>query len=290
MTGRRPSGRDGRGPKGPRARAPGRDRRPPAVRGRSRPPGDPTAAGDQAGERSEDAAPPERGEPTEDAGAPERAAGPAGERPDATPPAGQAAGPAGRLSDPDLLTGRLFFAVPVPGPARAPLEAVLGDVERLLPRARLTAAGGWHLTLAFLGQVRAELADAVVRVGEAAAAAARPVRLTLEGGGAFPSARRARVLWAGVGGDAEALVELAAALTAACRAAGLRSEERPLVPHLTLARLPEPAPVPPEALDLVISAAAAAPPWQARSLACYRSTLTNRGARYQVVRSFPLGG
>jgi RNA 2',3'-cyclic 3'-phosphodiesterase len=197
---------------------------------------------------------------------------------------------AGTLSDPDLLTGRLFFAVPVPGPSRAPLEAALPTLEPLLPGARLTAPGGWHLTLAFLGQVRAELADAVVQVGEAATAGVPAARVRLDGAGAFPSPGRARVLWAGIGGDAEVLVRLAAALAAECRAAGLRAEDRPLVPHLTLARFPASAAVPGPALDLVADAAAAGPPWNARELACFRSTVTNRGARYRVVRTFPLGG
>jgi 2'-5' RNA ligase len=99
------------------------------------------------------------------------------------------------------------------------------------------------------------------------------------------------VLWAGIGGDAEVLVGLAAALATACRAAGLRSEEGPLHPHLTLARFSTPAPVAAEALDLVAGAAADSPPWEARELACYRSILGGpRGARYRVVREFPLAG
>jgi RNA 2',3'-cyclic 3'-phosphodiesterase len=195
------------------------------------------------------------------------------------------------VADPDLLSGRLFFAVPVPGAAREPLEAALPRLEPLLGAARIAPPGGWHLTLAFLGQVQPELADEVVRVGEAAVAGVPPARLRLEGAGTFPGGRRARVLWAGVGGDAEVLVRLAAALAAACRAAGLRSEDRPLHPHLTLARFSTPAPVPREALDLVAEAAAAGPPWEARELACYRSTLGGpRGARYRVVREFPLTG
>jgi RNA 2',3'-cyclic 3'-phosphodiesterase len=196
------------------------------------------------------------------------------------------------VADPDLLAGRLFFGVPFPGPARAPLEAALPRLEPLLAGARLAPPGGWHLTLAFLGQVQPELADEVVRVGEAAVAGISPARLRLEGAGTFPEGRRAaRVLWAGIGGDAEVLVRLAAALSDACKAAGLRSEERPLHPHLTLARLSTPAPVPSEALDLVAGAAAAGPSWEARELACYRSTLGGpRGARYRVVREFPLGG
>ena len=196
------------------------------------------------------------------------------------------------VTDPDLLTGRLFFAVPVPGAARAPLEAALPRLSPLLGGARVIPPGGWHLTLAFLGQVRPELADEVVRVGEAAVAGAPPARLRLEGAGTFPEGRRAaRVLWAGVGGDAEVLVRLAAALASAAKAAGLRSEERPLVPHLTLARFSAPAPVPPEALDLIAGAAAASPSWEARGLACYRSILGGpRGARYRVLREFPLAG
>jgi 2'-5' RNA ligase len=196
------------------------------------------------------------------------------------------------VTDPDLLTGRLFFAVPVPGAARAPLEAALPRLSPLLGGARVTPPGGWHLTLAFLGQVQPELADEVVRVGEAAVAGVPPARLRLEGAGTFPERRRsARVLWAGIGGDAEVLVRLAAALATAAKAAGLRFEERPLVPHLTLARFSTPAPVPPEALDLVAGAAAASPSWEARELACYRSILGGpRGARYRVLREFPLAG
>jgi RNA 2',3'-cyclic 3'-phosphodiesterase len=195
------------------------------------------------------------------------------------------------VADPDLLSGRLFFAVPVPGPARAPLEATLPRLGSLLSGARVTPPGGWHLTLAFLGQVRPELADEVVRVGETAVAGVPPARLRLEGAGTFPPGRRARVLWAGIGGDAEVLVRLAAALSAACKAAGLRFEDRPLHPHLTLARFSTPAPVPQEALDLVAGAAADGQPWEARELACYRSTLGGpRGARYRVLREFPLAG
>jgi 2'-5' RNA ligase len=201
-------------------------------------------------------------------------------------------GPDPTVADPDLLAGRLFFGVPVPGPARAPLEAALPRLEPLLPGARLAPPGGWHLTLAFLGQVQPEMADEVVRVGEAAVAGVGPARLRLEGAGTFPeSGRKARVLWTGIGGDTETRVRLAAALSSACKAAGLRSEDRALAPHLTLARFSTPAPVPQEALDLVAAAAAESEPWEARELACFRSTLGGpRGARYRVVREFPLTG
>src|SRR5262245_13026982 len=115
----------------------------------------------------------------------------------------------GRLSafgDPDLLTGRLFFALAVPNPVKAPLAAAPPTLSRLLPRARFSSPASWHLTLAFLGQVRAEFGGDVVTVGEAAAAAApRRLTLNLDGAGGFPTTDRARLLWTGVGGDLEAL-------------------------------------------------------------------------------------
>jgi 2'-5' RNA ligase len=193
------------------------------------------------------------------------------------------------LADPDLLSGRLFFAVPVPGASRARLEAVLPQVARALPGARIATAAGWHLTLAFLGQVRPESAAEVVRVGETAVVGVPVANLRLDGAGGFPTPRRARVLWAGVGGEVEVLAGLARTLAEECRRAGLRYEERELQPHLTMARLQKPMALPAPALELVASAAAASPPWQARELCCYRSILSRSGARYQVIRRFPLG-
>ena len=198
--------------------------------------------------------------------------------------------PDATLADPDLLTGRLFFAVPVPNPSKAPIEALLPEVSRAVPEARMTSASGWHLTLAFLGQVRPESAADVVKVGETAVVGVSPVRLHLEGAGGFPNARKARVLWVGVAGEVEVLTRVAATLAEECRRAGLRFEERDLHPHLTLARLNRPAPLPDRIIEQVSAATPSSPPWRARELCCYRSTLSRTGARYEVVRSFPFAG
>jgi 2'-5' RNA ligase len=194
------------------------------------------------------------------------------------------------LADPDLLTGRLFFAVPVPNPSKAPIEALLPEVSRAVPEARMTSPSGWHLTLAFLGQVRPESAADVVKVGESAVEGVSPVQLHLEGAGWFPNTRKARVLWVGVAGEVDVLTRLAATLAEECRRAGLRHEERELHPHLTLARINRPGPVPDQAIEQISAATSASPAWQARELCCYRSTLTRSGARYQVVRTFPFAG
>ena len=63
-----------------------------------------------------------------------------------------------------------------------------------------------------------------------------PFTVTLGGAGAFPSARRATVLWLGVSTGAEELGALAGAITAATAPLGFVADDRPFRPHLTLAR------------------------------------------------------
>jgi len=193
------------------------------------------------------------------------------------------------LTDPDLVSGRLFFGLPVPSSARGPLEAVVPELERLMPKATFTLPAGWHLTFAFLGQVRPERTDQVVEAGERVAAAGRPLSLRLAGAGVFPDLGPARVLWAGLAGDVEAAEAISSELGAACRAVGLLQEDRPFRGHLTLARLGKPAAVPAEALGLAAEAADGCPAWEARELCCFRSQVSRRGARYEVVRRFRLG-
>ncbi len=94
----------------------------------------------------------------------------------------------------------------------------------------------WHLTLLFLGAVPEDRVGPLVTAAAPAVAAAPPMALRLAGGGRFGSVRRPQVAWAGVDGDVEPLVELAARLADAARGCRLPVEERPFRPHLTLGR------------------------------------------------------
>jgi 2'-5' RNA ligase len=84
-----------------------------------------------------------------------------------------------------------------------------------------------HLTLRFLGEVGAERVAAVRQAVAEAAAASRPLELVVTGAGGFPSPRRPRVLWLGVGGEVAALWALAADLEARLAAIGLEPGARP---------------------------------------------------------------
>jgi 2'-5' RNA ligase len=182
--------------------------------------------------------------------------------------------------------GRAFLAVVPPAAVLDAVAARLaplapGEALRWLPRPQ------WHVTLQFLGPVD----DA-----EHLAAALEPVLATrtrctaqLAGGGAFPTPRRATVLWIGVE-PAGALAGLAAtvtAVTAVTAELGHVTEPRRYHPHLTVARAARPRPMT-RAVD-ALGADPVGPPWTVAEVALVQSDLRPDGARHTVWRPLPLG-
>lgn len=175
-----------------------------------------------------------------------------------------------------------------------PPEAALADLAGAVAPLReaagapaWTAVERWHLTLLFLGAVPADLlAPLTQRVGEEVSAAP-PMTLHLAGGGRFGSVRRPQVLWAGLGGDVEALAALAARLGRTARALRLDVEDRPFRPHLTLGRWRPGRPADATLADRL--AGYRGPEWSVAEVALVRSTL-GPGARHDRLAGWPPGG
>ncbi|MFJ6698120.1 RNA 2',3'-cyclic phosphodiesterase [Streptomyces sp. NPDC091272] len=129
-------------------------------------------------------------------------------------------------------TVRAFVALAPPDEAKAELEQALRPAYDAHPRLRWNRIEDWHITLAFLGELPVGKV-ALLRPPLAGLAAGRsPLSLSLCGGGHFDE----RVLWSGVGGDLDALHRLATEVRDVVRDCGIPFEDRPLRPHLTLAR------------------------------------------------------
>ncbi len=146
-----------------------------------------------------------------------------------------------------------------------------------------------HLTLQFLGGVPEERVE---DVGAAVAAAARTIpalHLELQGTGAFPSARRARVLWAGIGGDLEGLTALVAELGRRLSPLGFPPEARAFSAHLTLGRSRDPRGLPGLAAALAHVADTGSPRWRATDVVLFQSRLSPAGPIYQALARAPLG-
>lgn len=178
---------------------------------------------------------------------------------------------------------RLFVALPVPDDVREALARVVEPVRRDRGGLRWTRPEGWHLTVAFLGEVDEARVGEVTQVLAAVAAQHAPVVLSLDGPGRFGK----RVLWVGVDDvPTGAVAALGAVLQQQLAAAGLPVQQREVHAHLTLARAGR-APV-----DHDTTTAVEVPDrrWTAAELVLVRSRLGGGPARYEELASAPLGG
>ena len=179
---------------------------------------------------------------------------------------------------------RLFVAVAVPAEAASSIETAIRPVKAALPGARWTPPERRHLTLRFLGSTDPErvpwLEDRLTR----AAAGWAPFIVAVRGLGAFPSTRRARVLWVGLDDADGSLGRLAAGVQESI-AAEYPPDRRPFSPHVTVARCDPPVALamPEGAPALEIGSLAV------REMSLVRSHLGS-APRYETLASFPLGG
>ena len=141
---------------------------------------------------------------------------------------------------------RLFTAIELGYVVCARAGALVDTLRRRAAQSAPNAKVTWvapqrmHLTLRFIGEVDDVRAESIV------AALRPPMELTpfdvrWEGLGAFPSRGAPRVLWVAAAGGIEHLRDAERMVSDRLASLGIAREERPYSPHLTLARVREPA-------------------------------------------------
>lgn len=179
----------------------------------------------------------------------------------------------------------MFVAVPLDDDTRHALAARLTEeVGDDLP-GRPVAPENWHLTLRFLGEVEDPVVDRIVAALDTAPLGV-PFPVRWGGLGAFPSARRAQVVWVGLSAGEEAMARLAVSVDEALQAAGIERSDRPFRPHLTVSRL-RPTGSVDHALEKVDDLAIR---MEVDRVTLFESRLRRGGAQYGVIEEFPLGG
>lgn len=187
--------------------------------------------------------------------------------------------------------GRRFVAVPVPDAARVLLEAARAPALAAHPELTWTRPEGWHLTVAFCGEVPGDTLPAVARAVGEVAAEHDPLDVRTAG------ARRlddAALVVAFDDVPRGALARFGDALQARLAADGLPVHRRAVAPHVTLARAGRRVVGRPGAGRRELDAAAAAvAPVSARfpveTVAVLRSELGDGPARYVAELEVPLG-
>jgi len=193
-----------------------------------------------------------------------------------------------RAARPEAKPLRLFIAVDVPEDVKAELSAALARFRDRIPGSRWTRSEGWHVTLKFLGTTWPRLMDEVSAAVRSAAEAGGAFETKLTQMGVFPSARRARVVWAGLSDPDGRFPSIVQRLDDLLED-DFAPEERAFTPHLTLARFNPPRDIREFAPDLV-GASVASERFPVDRLVLYRSHLSPAGARYESLLDAPFGG
>ena len=187
---------------------------------------------------------------------------------------------------------RLFVAVALdPDLIRAAgsfVDTLRGRAARLAPHARLSwvTPERLHVTLAFIGDVPESRTPAIMAALQPPSSV-RPFEMALAGAGAFPGRGRPRVLWTGVGEGRDSLISVAGEVQTRLTAAGVALEARPFSPHVTVARVKEPAGLRPSVLlqgltDVVVGR------MTVDAITLFQSRLSPSSPGYHVMARSPL--
>ena len=182
---------------------------------------------------------------------------------------------------------RLFLAVTPPPQELLRVQRATLALRDEFPAARWIPPENQHVTIKFLGAVEEPRMQSLVDACRGLAPGLASGPATMSGLGVFPAARRATVLWAGIVDASGGLAALEGSVAARCAELGWPREKRPFSPHLTLARFRAPTRVDPTTLS---AGAIEGQEWPIDRFQLYRSRLSPKGARYEVLHEFVLGG
>jgi 2'-5' RNA ligase len=184
---------------------------------------------------------------------------------------------------PELI--RCFIAIKIPG--FDPLRRVLKELAQMGRALKVVEPKNLHVTLKFLGDTDVSRIGEIGALVEQAAHSRNPCVVKVAGLGVFPHLERPSVVWAGLEGS-EILAAIAADLETGLEEFGFARENRPFVPHLTLARVKA---RPPESLRTLLSRHAKTEFGTAtiEQFELIRSELGPEGPKYTVLASARLG-
>ena len=179
---------------------------------------------------------------------------------------------------------RLFVALAISEDARENLSALITELRRAEPQARWSNPKNLHITLKFIGEVPLENAGTIC-AALATVRTAQAVDVEFGGIGFFPDAQRPSVAWVAVE-SSKNLALLADEVNRVLTPLGIIREEKPFVPHLTIARCKGARTSPALLTEIEKSKEKKFGAFQSREFHLMESKLKSTGAEYTTLRSF----
>lgn len=185
---------------------------------------------------------------------------------------------------------RTFLAIALPPDIRDLIKDIQEKLKPVLKGIRWVGPEGMHLTLKFFGDV---VQGDIVRISDVVTRRvvnSTPMELSIGSPGGFPSLKKPRVLWIGIGGDTQRLAVLQETIENDLEKCGFPREKRSFTPHLTLGRAVSRNGVIPGGEDVFGKTVKSdTGRFDVRELILFESELRPGGAVYKKLAGFPLG-
>lgn len=189
---------------------------------------------------------------------------------------------------------RLFLAIEPDRPAQGQIARLLLEVQRALgdgaAALRWTPATNVHATLHFLGELDAKRAARLLEaLGDTLDES--PFEIVVDTIGLLPPTGTPRILWAGINAGQAVLESLCVQLGVRVRSAGVPTETRAFLPHLTLARVRERERQRARSLRAGLSAVVVPEiRWAADHVTLFQSDLSGPVPKYEAIHEMRLAG
>ncbi len=180
------------------------------------------------------------------------------------------------------------MAIPLAPEIRKAIGRVQDDLKKLDCDIKWVEPENIHLTLKFLGDISSGTVEDAKQIQENLSRTAQPFAIELTELGAFPGIKNPRVLWIGLKDENNHIADLVLQLEKECENIGIKKEQRPFSPHITIGRIRSPRNI--ASLFPVVTnyPFPSGLKQNCQSFVFYQSALTSQGPLYKILKEFPL--
>ncbi|MFC1563876.1 RNA 2',3'-cyclic phosphodiesterase [candidate division KSB1 bacterium] len=131
---------------------------------------------------------------------------------------------------------RTFIAVKIPSVIQQVISDFQKSVSEEIPGIRWIKPENIHITLKFIGEIKEELVDRIIRDVMNVPQGEKKFDLSISGTGVFPNLKRPRIFWIGINRGSKKLSKLASCIEDRLIPMGIQKEKRSFKPHITIGR------------------------------------------------------
>ncbi len=183
---------------------------------------------------------------------------------------------------------RTFIAIDLPESLKRSLTDLIESLMTYRADVRWVKGDNLHVTIKFLGNIEKDMLTSIEEALKDVSARFTPFDISFEGIGCFPNMRRPRIIWIGIR-ENPVLTHIHSELEERLCGIGFEREKRRFSPHLTAGRVMSARGFKLLSQNLQGISGEKHGIMEATSLSLMRSDLSGSGARYTLIRDFPLG-